>query len=68
MPWIKTKAGNENVKLIEGTNEEIKSQFEEFLEGQRQRGHTVTESENFEGEWEIKDGKGNFIDIYYIDW
>ncbi len=68
MPWIKSKSHDENVIFIEGaTGEEITEKFEEFLEGQRQQGRTVTESETFPGEWEVSDQDG-FIDIYYLNW
>ncbi len=51
MPWIMRKAHNEKVTFIEAaTDEEITEKFEEFLEGQRQQGRTVTESEAFPGE------------------
>ncbi len=68
MPWIKSKSRDENVTFIEAaTAEEITEKFEEFLEGQRQQGRTVTESETFPGEWEVSDQDG-IIDIYYLDW
>ncbi len=67
MPWIKSKSHNENVTFIEAaTDEETAEKFEEFLEGQRQQGRTVTGSEAFPGEWEVSDQDG-FIDIYYLD-
>ena len=68
MPWIKIKSRDENVTFIEAaTAEEITEKFEEFLEGQRQQGRTVTESETFPGEWEVSDQDG-IIDIYYLGW
>ncbi len=67
MPWIKSKSRDENVTFIEAaTAEEITEKFEEFLEGQRQQGRTVTESEAFPGEWDVSDQDG-FIAIYYLD-
>ena len=67
MPWIKSKSGDGNVTFIEAaTDQEITEKFQEFLEGQRQQGRTVTESETFPGEWEVND-QGGFIDIYYLD-
>ena len=67
MPWIRSKSHNEKVTFIEAdTNEEITEKFEEFLEGQRQQGRTVSKSETFPGEWEVSD-RGSFIDIYYLD-
>ncbi len=68
MPWIKSKSDNQNFAFLEGNDERvIAEKFEEFLEGQRQQGRTVTKSETFEGEWEVSDEKG-FIDIYYLDY
>ena len=67
MPWIMSKAHNEKVTFVEAaTDEEITEKFEEFLEGQRQQGRTVTGSETSPGEWEVSDQDG-FIDIYYLD-
>ena len=68
MPWIKSKSRDENVTFIEAaTAEEITGKFEEFLEGQRQQGRTVTESETFPGEWKVSDQDG-IIDTYYLNW
>ncbi len=68
MPWIKSKSRDENVTFIEAaTAEEITEKFEKFLEGQRQQGRTLTESETFPGEWEVSDQDG-FIDTYYLHW
>ena len=67
MPWIKSKSRDENVTFIDAaTDEEITEKFQGFLEGQRQQGRTVTESETFPGEWEVRDQDG-FIDFYYLD-
>ncbi len=67
MPWIRSKAHNEKVTFIEAaTDEEADEKFEEFLEGQRQQGRTVTKSETLPGEWAVS-GQDGFIDIYYLD-
>ncbi len=66
MPYIKSKSHNENVALIEAAmDEEITKKFEEFPEGQRQWGRTVTESGAFPGEWKVSDQRG-FISIVML--
>ena len=66
MPYIKSKSRHENVAFIAAvTDEEITKKFEELLEGQLQRGRTVTESGAFPGEWKVSDQDG-FISIVML--